>query len=289
LVAAEYYKIANHVLRIEKKSLKRVLGFSSFFVPEAENQSQSPILEIVTDDSLLDRMDKPFRSSAYMDTLTELGIKDGTYIYRYSESGVTQVLAEIRQENGLFRAAVKGMDTVRPYNFGLALWMIFGIAAVHHRTVSVHSSTIVYEGRAVMFLGESGTGKSTQTRLWTQNVAGAEILNDDSPFVNTERGTLVYGSPWSGKANYYRNEHYPIAAIVRLRQAPRNEIRRLSRLEAIGALLPSCTPAFAYDGHLSSLVHGIVSDVLSETPVYMLDCLPDAAAVRLTFDTVFGR
>jgi hypothetical protein len=167
--------------------------------------------------------------------------------------------------------------------------MVYGIAAVHHKTVSIHSSAVVYHGQTLLFLGESGTGKSTQTRLWRENIAGVEMLNDDSPFVSTASGVRAFGSPWSGKAHYYRNSGYPTAAFIRVRQAPYNKIRRLSRLEAIGALLPSCPPAFAYDAHLSSLVHGIVSDVLSDVPVYMLDCLPDVGAVEVTFHTVLGK
>ena len=62
-----------------------------------------------------------------------------------------------------------------------------------------------------------------------------------------KRQALVHGSPWSGKTPCDRNESCPIAAVVRLSQAPHNRIRRLRPIESIGALLPSAPPAFARD------------------------------------------
>lgn len=60
---------------------------------------------------------------------------------------------------------------------------MFNIAAVARQAVAIHSSVISLNGGAVLFLGESGTGKSTHTRLWREHIPGAELLNDDSPIV----------------------------------------------------------------------------------------------------------
>lgn len=46
-------------------------------------------------------------------------------------------------------------------------------------------------GKRLFFLGESGTGKSTHTRLWRENIAGSKLLNDDSPIVRYEEGGRV--------------------------------------------------------------------------------------------------
>ena len=140
-----------------------------------------------------------------------------------------------------------------------------------------------------MFLGESGTGKSTHTRLWLENISGAELLNDDSPFVACDNESVkVYGSPWSGKTSCYKNECYPLRAVVRLSQAPYNKIRPLHKLQAIGALLPSLPPAFVYDKRLEDALLGVLSKVLGKVSVYHLECLPDAAAAQLSFNTIFG-
>ena len=141
----------------------------------------------------------------------------------------------------------------------------------------------------MLFLGESGTGKSTHTRLWREHIPGAELLNDDSPIIRaTDSEALIHGSPWSGKTPCYRNESCPIAAVVRLSQAPHNRIRRLRPIESIGALLPSAPPAFARDERLSDDTCGLLSRLIAQVPVYHLECLPDAAAAQLACRTVFN-
>lgn len=180
---------------------------------------------------------------------------------------------------------VPDMSAVR---FGL--WFMTALATVGHNVTPVHSSAIVCNGRAVLFLGESGTGKSTHTRLWRENIDGAVLLNDDSPFIGFVDGrATAFGAPWSGKTPCYKQEQYPIAAIVRLSQAPHNAIRPLRSVHAIGALLPSLTPAFGYDDELQDRMLATLSKIISQVPVYHLECLPDAAAARLSYDTVFGK
>ena len=176
-----------------------------------------------------------------------------------------------------------------PALFRFGLWSMFNIAAVARQAVAIHSSVISLNGGAVLFLGESGTGKSTHTRLWREHIPGAELLNDDSPIIRaTDSEALVHGSPWSGKTPCYRNESCPIAAVVRLSQAPHNRIRRLRPIESIGALLPSAPPAFARDERLSDDTCGLLSRLIAQVPVYHLECLPDAAAAQLACRTVFN-
>ena len=176
-----------------------------------------------------------------------------------------------------------------PALFRFGVWILFNIAALPLGAVAFHSSVIRYRGRGVLFLGESGTGKSTHTRLWREHIPGAELLNDDSPIVRaTDSEALVHGSPWSGKTPCYRNESCPIAAVVRLSQAPHNRIRRLRPIESIGALLPSAPPAFARDERLSDDTCGLLSRLIAQVPVYHLECLPDAAAAQLACRTVFN-
>ncbi len=179
--------------------------------------------------------------------------------------------------------------TVDPALFRFGMWFMTGMAAAPHLTSAVHSSTIICDGGAIMFLGESGTGKSTHSRLWLENIEGATLLNDDSPFVAVIDGKPVaFGSPWSGKTPCYRNECRPVSAIVRLSQAPRNAIRRLHGAEAIGALLPSMPPAFACDGRIEEMMLGTLAGIVAAVPMYHLECRPDREAVLTVRDTIFG-
>lgn len=167
------------------------------------------------------------------------------------------------------------------------LWMMFGVVLSENSAIAIHSSVIVSRERGVLFLGESGTGKSTHTRLWRENIEGATLLNDDSPIVRIADGkALVFGSPWSGKTPCYKNLSYPIAGFCRLSQAPHNLIRRLHPLAAIGALLPSCPPAFAHDDYLQDGICNTLGALLKQVGAYHLECLPDKSAAELSFNTI---
>ena len=181
----------------------------------------------------------------------------------------------------------KGNYNLRLLRF--AYWIAYGVVTAPFETVAIHTSTIVCQGKAILFLGESGTGKSTHTRLWQEHIEGATLLNDDSPILRIIDGKpWIYGSPWSGKTPCYRNESYPLVACVRLSQAPYNQIKKLSIVQGYGALHPSCPPDFAYSDELYDCISGVLSTLLSTVPVYHLACLPNAEAACLSCETIFG-
>ena len=175
-----------------------------------------------------------------------------------------------------------------PWLLRYVLWTAYGMAALHRGAVPVHSSVVVCDGKAVLCLGESGTGKSTHTRLWCENIEGAYLLNDDSPIVRVEAdGVYAYGSPWSGKTPCFRQERYPVAAFLRIVQRPENTIKHLATIEAFTALQPSCPPVLAHDEGCMDMIVEFISSVIGQVPVYRLGCLPDAAAARLSHGTIF--
>ena len=189
--------------------------------------------------------------------------------------------------NGDTHAYLFGNWSIRLIRF--AMWIGFGLMMLKHDTLAIHSSCIVYKDKAVLFLGESGTGKSTHTRLWRENIDGAKLLNDDSPMIRVEDGKVwAYGSAWSGKTPCYKNERYELKACVRLSQAPYNKIQKLPVLHAYGAIHPSCPPEFAYDEKLYDEVSGIIGKILSKVPFYHLACLPNEEAALLSCNTIFG-
>ncbi len=182
-------------------------------------------------------------------------------------------------------------DRVTSALFRFGLWILFGLSAVHRKAIPIHASVIEWGDGAALFLGESGTGKSTHTRHWREHIAGTRLLNDDSPILRIKGGgeARVYGSPWSGKTPCYRAVWRPVRGFVRLSQAPYNRIRRLPVIAAIGALLPSCPPSFAFDEELQDRICDTLSDFIACVPVYHLECLPDAAAAELANKTLTGR
>ena len=154
---------------------------------------------------------------------------------------------------------------------------------------SLHSSLVRRrEGDAILFTAPSGTGKSTQAGLWEQ-FAGAETLNGDRSMIRRVDGVwTAFGSPFAGTSGIYRNEHAPIRALIVLRQAPENTIRRLSLAEAFRAIYSeSVLPRWHQDAH--QRVISLVTEIVSEVPVYLLACTPDERPVTLLRNTLEGE
>ena len=174
-----------------------------------------------------------------------------------------------------------------PFGINNALMVMYALATSDKHTALFHSSVVSYKGRAYMFLGKSGTGKSTHSSLWLKYIEGTELVNDDNPVVRyLDDGSInVYGSPWSGKTPCYRNVSYPLGAIVDLSQAPKNVIRRFRPIEAYAALIASISGK-RWDSKLAEGLHETENLLATNASVWHLDCLPDEEAAVLCCGSV---
>ena len=182
-----------------------------------------------------------------------------------------------------------------PSMYRFALWTAVNLLLHSSSCLALHSSANVFPLRAggygvVICLGESGTGKSTHTRLQRERFPESFLLNDDSPFVRIfpDGRTVVYGSPWSGKTPCYKSESYSLKAVIRLSQAPFNRITRLGAVSSIAALLPSVPPVMNHIEECADTVCDYISGIVGSVPLWHLECLPDIAAAELSVTSVFG-
>lgn len=129
----------------------------------------------------------------------------GTFI---ADASFSSVYASIRTDAATAGSILSSM-----------LRIAFAQAVILREGLSIHASAVVSDGKAYLFLGKSGTGKSTHARLWLKNIPGSHLLNDDNPAVRLIDGSPVaFGTPWSGKTPCYRDESAPVGGFVRLRQ-----------------------------------------------------------------------
>lgn len=138
------------------------------------------------------------------------------------------------------------------------------------------------EGRGYLFLGHSGTGKSTHARQWLAAFDDAWLLNDDNPILRVmENGEVrVYGSPWSGKTPCYKNAYARVGGIVKLSQAPHNKIRTISLPEAYAYMLSSAS-GMKMDRHMADCMYESIKHVITHVKCYHLDCLPNTEAAEV--------
>ena len=173
--------------------------------------------------------------------------------------------------------------------FGLnnALMILYAFRTASLHTLEMHSSVVMKEGKGYMFLGKSGTGKSTHSRQWLETFPGTELLNDDNPVirVTADGGVRVYGTPWSGKTPCYKQLNVPVGALVRIRQSPENRATRLNLIEAYASVYSSCSGLKA-ERQIADGLHATLEQVVTTVPCFVLDCRPDHEAAEVCYEAV---
>lgn len=278
------YHIAGHVLAVSGEGvgemMSKLLGFKVFLTEKpVEWEMKIGELDTVLPFTILHSFDLEQYDCHYgmnedIDVLQIIERNSGKEVFRMQH----------RWGEPIVTATQTGDKDVLRF----ALWFAFNLFAVPLGIMAIHSSTIVCKRKANLFLGESGTGKSTHTRLWLKNIEGCRLLNDDSPIISVENGrVMVYGSPWSGKTACYHNVGFPVNAFVRLRQEKQNVITKLKVFQAFAALQPSTPPSLSYSDFYSSKVIENLDSILRQVPVYQLGCLPNDEAAHLAYSTLY--
>ena len=169
------------------------------------------------------------------------------------------------------------------------------------KAIELHGSGIVRaNGVANLFVGHSGAGKSTTTRLWT-DVEDVEVLSDDRIIVRrdeqqqiprfarndngnensscrNDRKMRMYGTPWHGEAMFASPNSAPLTRIFVLEHGHSNIITRLSPSQAVAELFArSFVPFHRHEYVDSALV--FLEELVDSVPVYRYSFEPDHRAV----------
>ena len=283
------YLVADHCFVIEapEASINTLTNYAPFLVPSSDRQ---PLFSICVQDGAIPEPEGwehvyTDRSDEDMPRIEMYRGAEG-WLFRISMYRESEVVSAMRctadwSEVQLF------MDA-RYARFAIdnAAMLVYAFATAAHKTLLFHSSVTLRGGYAYMFLGHSGTGKSTHSRQWLAAFDDARLLNDDNPAVRIlPDGTVrVYGTPWSGKTPCYINDSAPVAALVQLAQAPHNEISRLRMSQAYPYILASVSGMKLLPDMMNILFDSI-AQLLELTPVYRLECLPDTDSARLCAQT----
>ena len=101
----------------------------------------------------------------------------------------------------------------------------------------LHSASLLYHGKAWLFSGSSGTGKSTHTNLW-HTLWNTPVLNGDLNLLAIKDGEpVIYGTPWCGTSGISDSTCHPLGGVVLLRQAATERLEELSPDEQILGIL----------------------------------------------------
>ena len=282
-----FYKVGGHIFTLdfpdETLSEKELKSYAPFRTDSSFGDVILFTLSLIEDsESLKTKSNLSVNLRDENGRLTLFKENDGSLaIYLNSAAGNECCQIKISKYYRSAKAWIGGTPAERRYALDTTLMLLYTFASSKLDTLLVHASTVEYEGKGYLFLGKSGTGKSTHSRLWLDHIKGAELLNDDNPVVRIIDGKVyVFGSPWSGKTGCYRNRKVPVGGIVRLHQAPFNRIIPLTGIHAYAAILPSCS-CMKWNHDMADSIHSTVSKVLERISVYNLECLPDQEAASM--------
>ena len=211
------------------------------------------------------------------------------YLVELANGGHTHLMVATRDFTSV-RACLQWSDRLVGNALSSLLRIAFAQAILGHGAVSVHAAAVYRDGLAYLFMGQSGTGKSTHASLWVKHLPGTELLNDDNPTVRIVGGTVyAYGTPWSGKTACYKSLRFPVGGMVRLFQAPVNRFHRQEGADAFVAIYPGCS-VIASDKRLRDGLYDTLARLAGMVTVGTMECRPDEEAAQVCHSALaFGE
>jgi hypothetical protein len=184
-------------------------------------------------------------------------------------------------ERGDFRAewepaARRGSihQSANPYSIDAVLRILHTLILAKQGGFLLHSASAIRNGKAFLFAGVSGAGKTTISRLAP---ADATLLTDEISYVRKlDEGYVAFGTPFTGElAKVGENTSAAVAALYLLVQGPENHIEPVAVADAGRELLANML-FFAEDKELVHWAFQAACDFVDRVPVYSLTFMPDA-------------
>ncbi len=165
-------------------------------------------------------------------------------------------------------------QTANPYALDSVLRILHSLVLSARRGFLLHAASGICEGRAYLFSGISGAGKTTLTRIAPPDVT---LLTDEISYVRrSPDGYFAYGTPFSGElAKAGENTKAPVSALFFLEKGPENRVDELPPAEAVRRLMRNIL-FFAEDPELVEKLLATACAFVETVSVRRLTFYPDS-------------
>ena len=180
---------------------------------------------------------------------------------------------DLRAEWDAAERCCRILQSLNPYSIDTVLRIVHTLILAREGGLLVHAASAVRNGKAFVFAGVSGAGKTTIASLAPADVM---LLTDEISYLRRkDHGFFAYGTPFAGElAKSGENIQAPQAALYFLHKGPENAIERMRASEALRRLLRNVL-FFAHDPELVDLVFETAYELVRRVPVYQLTFVPD--------------
>jgi hypothetical protein len=170
-------------------------------------------------------------------------------------------------------------QTTNPFSLDSVLRIVHTLLLARKGGFLLHASSAIRNGRAFLFSGVSGAGKTTMARLAPPDAA---LLTDEISYVlRREASYYAVGTPFYGElARPGENLQAPIEALYLLAKGPKNKIEPIEGADAVRGLLGNIL-FFARDTEFVKLVFDTACEFVNRVPVRRLTFVPDASVWEL--------
>lgn len=164
-------------------------------------------------------------------------------------------------------------QSATPYAIDTVLRILHGLLLAREGGFLLHAASAIRNGKAFIFSGLSGAGKTTISGLAPSD---ATLLTDEISYIRREgEGFVACGTPFAGElARLGVNESAPVEAVYLLAQGPNNRIDPVDSAEALQRILRNIL-FFAEDPGLVSAVFDSACRFVEQVPVRLLTFYPD--------------
>lgn len=319
-ISTTYYRVAEHLFAIESSNevLMSMLSNYEPFLVQSPQDSPIFILRIEQEGLLREEQrqgyqhvftDNSEEDMPRIEVFREVKGEEGGWLMRVSQIANSPICCEIECDATFTEGILHIARDYRDVRFCMdnALMLIFAFRTAPLMTLEMHAAVVVRRDRSAvrcqtsalldrpdglidqqelgyLFLGHSGTGKSTHARQWLAAFPDAWLLNDDNPILRVmENGEVrVYGSPWSGKTPCYKNAHARVGGIIKLSQAPFNELQVLTLPQAYAYMLSSAS-GLKIDRQMADELYNSIKHIITHVKCCHLNCLPNTDAAEVCY------